>query len=102
MKVSLTGLARAIKDALRGPRKRELSYMVDELVRHIGRLDVVDESLDELLAEPGDSVAIHNVGGGFVIHFIHRGAGPAVFYRHDNLVAALTLAVDSRREMEVM
>jgi hypothetical protein len=45
MKVDVLGLASSIKDAIRGPRRDELCFMVDQMAEHIVKLDAVVDAL---------------------------------------------------------
>jgi hypothetical protein len=45
MKVDVLGLASNIKDAIRGPRRDELCFMVDQMAEHIVKIDAIVDAL---------------------------------------------------------
>lgn len=51
MKVSLDGLARNIKAEIRGPRRDEMAFMVDEMVRWLKELEAENKRLQRELDE---------------------------------------------------
>lgn len=86
-----------MKDALRGPRKKELSYMVDEMVKHIRKLDIIDEALETLLAEPGDCVTISRAPSGERYTVSQDSEMTGEGYHHDDLAEVLRISAKYRR-----
>ena len=117
MKVDLDGLARNIKADLDVTRRRRSALMVDEMVRHIKKLEAIVEPLNELRqhrgaqvtmfgdippVEPGDYFRAMDGPGGCAVEVVNNWPSDSTLrvYKGTNLAEALKAAVEAKRTRE--